>query len=143
MADLPAANTAAVAWCAEVNAVTHSEICAIPAGRLERERLLLGELPSLRPEFGARSASRKVDKLSCVRFGSVRYSVSSRLIGATVLIAVHQTAIRILEPFTGEVAAEHQLVPPGRPASTQPTSHHDATTAWLYHCLTPLVLRLA
>ena len=140
--DLSAANQAAAAWCAEVHVVVHSEICVVPAGRLEAERALLGPLPSLRPEIGPRPASRKVDKLSCVRFGSVRYSVSSRLIGATVLIAVHQTAIRILEPFTGEVAAEHQLVPPGRPASTQPTSHHDATTAWLYHCLTPLVLRL-
>ena len=32
--------------------------------------------------------SRKVDKLSCVRFGSARYSVPNRLIGTTVLIAV-------------------------------------------------------
>jgi hypothetical protein len=31
--------------------------------------------------------SRKVDKLSCVRFSSARYSVPNRLIGATVLIA--------------------------------------------------------
>jgi len=111
--DLPAANTAAARWCAEVNAVVHSEICAVPAGRLESERALLGPLPSLRPEIGPRPASRKVDKLSCVRFGSARYSVPSRLIGATVLITVAGPAIRILEPFTGEVAAEHQLVPPG------------------------------
>ena len=91
----------------------HSEICAIPAGRLERERPLLGELPSLRPEIGARPASRKVDKLSCVRFASARYSVPARLIGATVVVAVHENTIRILEPLTGEVAAEHQLVAPG------------------------------
>jgi transposase len=113
VADLAAANAAAAAWCAEVNAAVHSEICAVPAGRLERERLLLGELPSLRPEFGARPASRKVDKLSCVRFGSARYSVPARLIGATVVVAVHGNSIRVLEPFTGEVAAEHQLVAPG------------------------------
>ena len=113
VADLPAANAAAAAWCAEVNAVVHSEICAVPAVRLEQERALLGPLPSLRCEIGARPASRKVDKLSCVRFGSARYSVPSRLIGATVLIAVAGTTIRILEPFTGEVAAEHRLVPPG------------------------------
>jgi transposase len=111
--DLPAANQSAAAWCAEVNAAVHSEICAVPAGRLEQERLLLGPLPSLRPEIGARPASRKVDKLSCVRFGSARYSVPSRLIGTTVLITVAETTIRILEPFTGEVAAEHQLVAPG------------------------------
>jgi transposase len=112
--DLAAANTAAAGWCAEVNAVVHSEICAVPAERLEQERPLLGQLPSLRPGLGARPASRKVDKLSCVRFGSARYSVPSRLIGTTVLIAVHGSAIRILEPFTGEVAAEHDLVPPGQ-----------------------------
>jgi len=111
--DLAAANTAAAGWCAEVNAVVHSEICAVPAERLEQERPLLGPLPSLRPDLGARPASRKVDKLSCVRFGSARYSVPSRLIGATVLITVHGSAIRILEPFTGQIAAEHQLVAPG------------------------------
>jgi transposase len=113
VADLGAANAAAAVWCAEVNTAVHSEICAVPARRLERERLLLGELPSLRPGFGARPASRKVDKLSCVRFGSARYSVPARLIGATVLITVHNTTVRVLEPFTGEVAAEHQLVAPG------------------------------
>ena len=37
----------------------------------------------------------------------------SRLIGATVLITVVAGTIRILEPLTGEVAAEHQLVAPG------------------------------
>ena len=79
--DLLAANRSAAAWCAEINAAVHSEICAVPVQRLEQERELLGELPSLRPEIGARPASRKVDKLSCVRFGSARYSVPSRLIG--------------------------------------------------------------
>ena len=42
------ANAAAAAWCAEVNGVTHSEICAVPAERLVIERELLGPLPSLR-----------------------------------------------------------------------------------------------
>ena len=32
--DLATANAAAAAWCAEVNGVTHSEICAVPAERL-------------------------------------------------------------------------------------------------------------
>ncbi len=113
MTDLAAANAAAAGWCAEVNAAVHSEVCAVPAQRLEQERELLGGLPSLRPEVGARPASRKVDKLSCVRFGSARYSVPSRLIGSTVLITVHDMKIRILEPFTGDIAAEHQLVAPG------------------------------
>jgi transposase len=116
--DLIAANEAAAGWCDEVNAVLHSEICAVPAGRLEQERPLLGVLPSLRPELGARPASRKVDKLSCVRFGSARYSVPSRLIGSTVLIAVQKANIRVLEPFTGEIVAEHALVAPGETSIT-------------------------
>jgi len=113
VSDLFAANAAAAAWCAEVNAAVHSEVCAIPDQRLAQERPLLGALPSLRPQIGPRPASRKVDKLSCVRFGSARYSVPSRLIGTTVLITVAGSTIRILEPFTGEIAAEHQLVAPG------------------------------
>jgi transposase len=113
VADLAAANAAAAAWCAEVNATLHSEICAVPAGRLQTERPLLGELPSLRPEIGVRPASRKVDKLSCVRFGSARYPVPARLIGATVLIRVAGGRVQVLEPFTGEIAAEHRLVAPG------------------------------
>ncbi len=40
-AGLAAANAAARQWCAEVNAVAHSEICAVPAERLEAERDLL------------------------------------------------------------------------------------------------------
>jgi len=58
--DLAAANAAAAAWCAEVNGVTHSEICAVPAGRLVTERELLAPLPSLHASVG-RLVTRKVD----------------------------------------------------------------------------------
>ena len=75
--DLRAANAAAAAWCAEVNAAVHSEICAVPAERLATERELLGALPSLRRGVGA-AVTRKVDRLSCVRFGSARYSVAEQ-----------------------------------------------------------------
>jgi len=71
--DLDAANTAAAAWCAEVNNARHSEIAAVPAQRLlQTEAALLAALPSLLPSglFGGRRELRKVDKLSCVRFGS-------------------------------------------------------------------------
>ena len=112
-ADLSAANGAAATWCREVNAAMHSEICAVPAERLEQERPLLGVLPSLRCEIGAKPISRKVDKLSCVRFGSARYSVPNRLFGATVLIVVAEGRVQVLEPFTGEVVADHLLVAPG------------------------------
>lgn len=112
-AQLSAANTQATAWCTEVNAAAHSEISAVPAERLEQEQSMLGELPQLRPQIGPRPVSRKVDKLSCVRFGSARYSVPNRLIGASVLITVTDGRVQVLEPFTGEIVADHQLVAPG------------------------------
>ena len=67
--DVVAANAAAAAWCAQVNGVEHSEICAVPAERLRVEQELLATLPSLRPSLG-RLLTRKVDRLSCVRFAS-------------------------------------------------------------------------
>ena len=79
--DLRAANTAAKAWCVEVNTAVHSEICAVPEERLLIERELLGPLPSLRLQIGAPSVLRKVDRLSCIRYASARYSVPTRLIG--------------------------------------------------------------
>lgn len=98
--DLWTANDAAEAWCAEVNAVRHSEICAVPAQRLHRERELLRPLPSLRPEVGIKVTSRKVDKLSCIRFGSARYSVPCRLIGHRVTITNTSGVLSVIEPLT-------------------------------------------
>jgi hypothetical protein len=111
--DLTGANGAAAAWCEEVNAATHSEICAVPADRLETELPLLRPLPSLRPEIGVKVITRKVDKLSCIRFGSARYSVPCRLIGNQVTVSVRGQMIMVIEPITGEMLAEHRLVAPG------------------------------
>jgi transposase len=111
--DLRAANTAARGWCAEVNAAMHSEICAVPDERLIIERELLQPLPSLRLQIGAPSVLRKVDRLSCVRYASARYSVPTRLIGASVAIVVDHGAVCLVEPSTGMVVAEHELVAPG------------------------------
>jgi transposase len=110
--DLGAANRAAGDWCAEVNAAVHSEICAVPAQRLETERPLLSLLPSLRPRL-APAVTRKVDKLSCVRFGSARYSVPSTLIGRVVELIVENGTVIVIELPTGEIVAEHALVAPG------------------------------
>lgn len=108
-------NERAVAWCGEVNAVLHSEIHAVPAERLATEVELLGELPSLRLEIGPKPITRKVDRLSCIRFGSARYSVPNRLIGTTVTVLVDERdrVLRVIEPVTGEMHAEHALVAPG------------------------------
>ncbi len=111
--DLRAANTAAAAWCAEVNATVHSEICAIPDARLATERPLFTSLPSLRLDIGMGSVRRKVDRLSCVRYGSARYSVPMRLIGTQVAVVVDHGALIIVEQATGAIVAEHELVGPG------------------------------
>jgi transposase len=107
-----AANEAAAAWCAEVNGVTHSEICAVPAERLVIERELLAPLPSLRASIG-RMVTRKVDRLSCVRFGSARYSVPVSLIGSQVQLRTDDGRLLVVVTATGEVVAEHTLVAPG------------------------------
>jgi transposase len=111
-AGLPAANDAARAWCAEVNGATHSEICAVPAERLVTERELLAGLPSLRASTG-KFVTRKVDRLSCVRFASARYSVPTRLIGTDVRLRTDDGRLLVIVAATGEVVAEHTLVAPG------------------------------
>jgi transposase len=115
--DLEAANVAARAWCAEVNARTHSEICAVPAERLAVEVELLGALPSLRPRIG-RVTLRKVDRLSCVRIGSARYSVPVALIGRTVEVIAVDGRVKVC--VADEIVADHALVAPGE------ASVHDA-----------------
>ena len=91
VSDLKGANAKGAAWCVEVNAQMHSEICAIPGERLSLERPLLGALPSLRARIG-QVVMRKVDRLSCVRFGSARYSVPTLHIGRQVELRVAKTA---------------------------------------------------
>ena len=110
VADLAAANAAGVVWCAEVNAALHSEIAAVPAERLVIEAELLGALPSLRARIG-RLVIRKVDRLSCVRFGSARYSVPTRHIGRQVEVRVADGVVPVI--LLGVVVAEHGLVAPG------------------------------
>ena len=104
------ANEAARAWCTEVNGRPHSETAARPDERLEAEGPLLSPLPPSRPSFG-RPCPRKVDRLSCVRLGSARYSVPMKLIGRLVDVEVTGDQVRIVH--FGEVVAAHRLVAPG------------------------------
>lgn len=117
---LAAANEAAKAWMVEVNATRHSEIAAVPDERLQTEREVLAGLPSMRLHLGPDPVTRKVDRLSCVRFGSARYSVPNRVIGTSVWVLVDGAGLRVVDPATGEVLAEHGLVAPGE------VSIHDA-----------------
>ena len=112
---LAEANAAAFTWCEQVNSARHSEIAAVPAQRLADVELeLLAVLPSLRPSIGRREL-RKVDKLSCIRFGSARYSVPNRLLTqhVEVIVDAASTTLTVLMPGTGEVLAEHPVMAPG------------------------------
>jgi hypothetical protein len=55
-----------------------------------------------------------VDRLSCVRFGSARYSVPNAHIGRQVELQVSHGTVLVV--FLGEIIAEHPLVAPGETA---------------------------
>ena len=106
-------NVAAKAWCTEVNAARHSETCAVPTERLASTELaLLGALPSLRPSIGRRE-TRKVDKLSTVRFASARYSVPKALVGQQVTLQAGAGRLTMFVAVTGQVIADHPLLAAG------------------------------
>lgn len=109
--DLTEWNRAAVAWCVEVNATEHSEICAVPEIRLETERGLLRSLPSARPRIG-QVELRKVDKLSTIRVASVRYSVPFRLVGHRVEAVTYDSRVSIYD-LDGELVATHPQLAAG------------------------------
>ena len=110
---LAAANLAAIAWCTQVNAAVHSQIVAVPAERLVAEAPLLRALPSLRAGIGPAPVVRKVNKLSCVRFPSARYSVPTALIGTHVHLVPHGGRLQVVIPATGLIFADHEIVAPG------------------------------
>ena len=70
----------------------------------------MGTLPSLRATIG-KLVMRKVDRLSCVRFGSARYSVPTIHIGRQVELVAQDGKVMII--FLGEIIATHDLVAPG------------------------------
>jgi transposase len=107
---LAEANAAATDWCVEVNGRRHADIAAVPRERLAMERQLLRRLPSLRPTTSP-IATRKVDALSTVRFGSARYSVPAGLRGERLELTVAGTELAISQ--RGIPVARHRLVGPG------------------------------
>jgi hypothetical protein len=82
----------------------------VPAERLATERTLLRSLPSLRPT-PAPSATRTVDRLRTVRYGSARYSVPGTFIGRRVELSVE--ASELVVGAAGAEIARHRLVGPG------------------------------
>jgi len=108
--DLPTANVAAIAWCAEVNGRVHTETSAVPDLRLLTERTLLRPLPSLRPA-PVPTATRTVDRMRTVRYGSARYSVPGAFIGTRVDLVVAGGEVVITD--RGTEIARHRIVGPG------------------------------
>jgi len=113
--DLRRANEEGRDWMEEVNAQVHSEICAVPAERLVAEVELLGSLPELRAVIGA-VVQRTVDRLSCIRFASARYSVPTAMVGKRVGVRVDDGHLEVLH--LGVVVAAHLLVAPGETSIT-------------------------
>ena len=107
---LTQANAAAREWCVEVNNNQHSEIAAVPADRLAEEVKVLRALPSLRAAI-QRGEARKVDRLATARFGSARYSVPARLVGAQVRVSV--AGDHVLIDHRDDRVAEHPVIAPG------------------------------
>jgi transposase len=108
--DLVRANEAARDWLEEVNAQQHSEIMAVPSERLDVERELLSSLPQLRATMG-HVIYRSVDKLSCVRYASARYSVPMALVSKVVEVRVANGELQVIH--LGVLQATHALVAPG------------------------------
>ena len=108
--DLVRANEMARDWLEEVNAQVHSEIMAVPSERLEVELELLTSLPQLRATLG-KIIYRTVDKLSCVRYASARYSVPMALIAKQVEVRVANGQLAVTH--LGVLQAAHALVAPG------------------------------
>jgi transposase len=108
--DLVRANELARDWMEEVNAQVHSEIYAVPNERLDVERELLGSLPQLRATLG-KVLYRSVDKLSCVRYASARYSVPMALVSKVVEVRVANGQLEVTH--LGVLQATHGLVAPG------------------------------
>ena len=104
-----------------------------PRQRLERERRLLTELPSLLPEFSTGPTNRKGRQAVVYRLPSGRYSVPNRLIGKTVKGLVDDRMLWAVEPVTGELFSEHTRVAPGGPALHRGQLHCSPcawTTRW-------------
>jgi hypothetical protein len=140
--DLAEWNRVAVDWCAEVNAATHTETCAVPTVQLEIERPLLRPLPSLRPRIGHIEV-RTVDKLSTIRVASARYSAPYVLRGRRVEAVTFDGRVTIYD-LDGVLVAEHPQLGPGessildehyptprRPPSRGPRPRSDTEHAFL------------
>ena len=107
------ANAAAVTWCTEVNAVVHSEIHAIPDERLIMNANCCSHCRRYDCRSGAPSVLRKIRRLACVRYGSARYSVPTRLIRTSVAVRRGPPGSVPGQASTGMIVAEHELVAPG------------------------------
>ena len=112
--DVRAANTAAAAWCAEVNAAVHSEICAVPDERLlDRTRTAATIAVAAAADRGAVGAAQGRPAVVCpVRLGPLLGTdpADRRHRGRGASITARSAWSN--RP-TGMIVAEHELVAPG------------------------------
>ncbi len=88
------------AFCQVVNGRVHRETCAVPAERLETERTRLHPLPE-RPHTVALGTTRMVSTDQTIRFGNVRYSTPSGLVGAEVWVRADGDELVIVADLAG------------------------------------------
>ena len=110
VADLAGANEKGLTWCDEVNAVVHSEICAVPAERLVKELEVMGTLPSCGPPSASWSCARSTGSAVCA---SARPATRCRPSTSAARSSSSPKTAKVLIIFLGEIIAEHDLVAPG------------------------------
>lgn len=105
--DLDDLNRHATWWCNEVaNVRIHGTTRERPIDRLERERLLMKPLPSLR-DAAYHSVSRKVGTDFCVAVDTNRYSVPPKFVGQPATVRIYTSHLDIL--VGNETVARHPL----------------------------------
>lgn len=114
--DFAALVTATDGFCEKVNARPHTETRRPPAQMLLEERSRMHVLPGA-PFTAALGATRSVRDDQTIRFGSVRYSLPKRWVGAEVWCRVQGDQLVVTGVGDGgiEEVVRHELSVPGHP----------------------------
>jgi len=108
------------AFCDRVNGRTHRETARIPAEALIQELARMHPLP-VTPFTAALGETRSVNTDQTIRFGSVRYSVPSGLVGEEVWVRAEGDELVVVADSPGGTesglveVARHRLSTPGNP----------------------------
>jgi len=89
------------------NSRLHRTLRAVPAERLEQERMTMRPLPAQMPDLDRRFVTR-VQPQPYLRFDTNDYSLDPRLAGRRVEVRVSQAEITAVALDSGELAARHR-----------------------------------